>query len=472
MKRNPDASHTITAAARTDELERRLSLFDATMIIVGNIIGIGIFTTTGFIADALPDAGMIISVWVIGGLLTLCGALTYAELGAALPRAGGEYAYLREAYGPLCGFLNGWTYFFVINPGSIAAMAIGVIYYLGSFWPGISLERPLIRASLTGRVFDLSTGELVAIALVVGFSAINYCGVRTGSLVQNLLTVSKLGSVLAIASLGLIIGEGSWEHFSSAHVLASRVDFLGHLSTAMIAVIFAFTGWFASTYVASEIKEPQRNVPYSIICGTLIVTIIYLLINIAYIYALPVGHIKGVVNIGETAAVALFGRYASAYVSLAIIISVLGAINSVILTAPRIYYAMARDGLFFNAAAKVHPKFKSPANSILIQGIWSSLLILSGTFGQLLTYTVVAMLTFSILTGVAIFVLRRAKPDLPRPYKTHGFPWVPVVFVLSYLLILANTLVSRPKEGLIGLGIVGIGIPIYFCWRRKLPLET
>jgi basic amino acid/polyamine antiporter, APA family len=465
MKSHHNTSHTITAAAR-DELERRLSLFDSTMIIVGNIIGIGIFTTTGFIADALPDARMIISVWVIGGLLTLCGALSYAELGAALPRAGGEYAYLREAFGPLCGFLNGWTYFFVVNPGSIAAMAIGIIYYLGSFWPKISLVRPLFTVSVIGWVFEISTGELVAIALVVGFSAINYCGVRAGSLVQNVLTISKLGSVLSIAILGLIVGEGSWEHFSSTHVLASRVDFLGHLSIAMIAVIFAFTGWFTSTYVASEIKDPHRNVPYSIICGTLIVTIIYVLINIAYVYALPIGHMKGIVNIGESAAVALFGRYASTYVSLAIIVSVLGAINSVILTAPRIYYAMARDGLFFNAAARVHPRFKSPANSIILQGIWSSLLILSGTFGQLLTYTVVAMLTFSVMTGGAVYRLRRTKRDLPRPYKTHGYPWVPSVFIGSYLLILANTLVSRPKEGLMGLGIVGLGIPIYFLWRK------
>ena len=450
------------------ELERRLNLFDATMIIVGNIIGIGIFTTTGLIAEALPDAVMIIAVWIIGGLLTLCGALTYAELGAAMPRAGGEYVYLKEAYGPLYGFLNGWTYFFVINPGSIAAMAIGLIFYLERFWPGVSLERNLVRISFLGQSPKLSTGQVMAIAIVFFFSAINYCGVRAGSLVQNVLTVDKLESILTISVLGFMIRSGSWNHFSSTHTLAGPADFLGQLSLAMIAVIFAFTGWFTSTYVASEIKEPQRNVPYSIIYGTLIVMGVYALINMAYLYALPVEQMKGVINVGETAARALFGSSASVYVSLAIIISILGAINSVILTAPRIYFAMARDGLFFQGVAKVHPRFKSPANSIVIQAIWSCILVFSGTFGQLLTCTVVAMLTFSIMTGMANFILRKRKPDLPRPYKTHGYPWIPAAFVASYLLILANAMVSRPKEGLLGLGIVGLGVPIYFFWKRKI----
>ena len=458
----------LPALFQCGELERRLNLFDATMIIVGNIIGIGIFTTTGLIAEALPDAVMIIAVWIIGGLLTLCGALTYAELGAAMPRAGGEYVYLKEAYGPLYGFLNGWTYFFVINPGSIAAMAIGLIFYLERFWPGVSLERNLVRISFLGQSPKLSTGQVMAIAIVFFFSAINYCGVRAGSLVQNVLTVAKLGSILAISVLGFMIGSGSWNHFSSTHTLAGPADFLGQLSLAMIAVIFAFTGWFTSTYVASEIKEPQRNVPYSIIYGTLIVMGVYALINMAYLYALPVEQMKGVINVGETAARALFGSSASVYVSLAIIISILGAINSIILTAPRIYFAMARDGLFFQGVAKVHPRFKSPANSIVIQAIWSCILVFSGTFGQLLTCTVVAMLTFSIMTGMANFILRKRKPDLPRPYKTHGYPWIPAAFVASYLLILANAMVSRPKEGLLGLAIVGLGVPIYFFWKRKI----
>lgn len=445
-----------------DGLDRRLNLFDATMIIVGNIIGIGIFTTTGLIAEALPDPRMIIAVWVIGGLLTFFGALTYSELGAALPHAGGEYVYLREAYGPMLGFLCGWTYFLVINPGSIAAMAIGLIHYLQPFWPAADSGRAILKTSF----FEVSTRQFLAVAIVILFSVINYCGMRAGSAAQNILTIAKLGAIVAIAVLGLLAGQGSWSHFSPTQSLVSPVDFLSRLSLAMIAVIFTFTGWFTSTYVASEIKQPQRNVPYSIIYGTLIVMAVYVLVNVAYVYALPVERMKGVINVGEAATHALFGNTASIYVSAAIIISILGAINSVIMTGPRIYYAMACDGLFFRMAGKVHPQFKSPANSIIIQAIWSCFLAISGTFGQLLTYTVVAMLIFSILTGVANIVLRKTMPELPRPYKTHGYPWLPAIFVASYLLILSNAMFSRPREGLLGLGIVCLGIPVYFYWRR------
>jgi basic amino acid/polyamine antiporter, APA family len=467
MSQQPSASNHGLEVSRHDELERRLNLFDATMIIVGNIIGVGIFTTTGLIADALPNPTLIICVWILGGLLTLCGALTYAELGAALPRAGGEYVFVKEAYGPLFGFLNGWTYFSVVNPGSIAALAIGLSFNVQRFWPRISLTADLASVQLGGLSWGISPGQVLAILIILLFSTINYCGVRAGSLTQNLLTLAKLGAILAIAILGLLLGQGNWRHLSMTQSVTAPAGLLGPLSLAMVAVIFAFTGWFTSTYVASEIKEPERNVPYSIIWGTIIVMVVYVLINVAYLYALPVGQMKGVINIAEAAARALFGDSASVCVSLAIIVSILGAINSVVLTAPRIYFAMARDGLFFPAAAQVHPKFRTPANSIVIQAIWSCILVLSGSFSQLLTYTVVAMLAFSIMTGSANLVLRRNRPDLGRPYRTFGFPWVPGVFVASYVLILVNTVISRPKEGLLGLAIVAMGVPVYFYWKKR-----
>ncbi|MEW5979063.1 MAG: amino acid permease [Acidobacteriota bacterium] len=450
-------------------LERRLNLFDATMLIVGNIIGIGIFTTTGFIADALPDPVLILVVWAVGGLLTLCGALSYAELGAALPKAGGEYVYLREAYGPFLGFLNGWTYFLVTNPGSIAAMVVGLIHYLQGLSPAISLETVLFRVPYGFGSLPISSGQLVALAIVLCFSAINYVGVRFGSLVQNLLTVAKLGAILAIALLGFLIGEGHWSHFLQSSASGGSHDIAG-FSDAFIAVIFAYTGWFTSTYVASEIKEPQRNLPRSIIGGTMIVLVVYLLINAAYLYALSVEDLRGVVNVGEKASIHLLGQQAGRWVVAAIIVSILGAVNSVILTAPRIYYAMSRDGHFFESMGRVHRRFRTPANAIVIQALWSGVLVVSGTFGQLLTYTVVAMLTFSILTAIGVLLLRHKQPDLPRPYRTPGYPWIPVLFVLSYVVILANTLVGRPREGLIGLGIVILGSPVYFFWRRKAPL--
>ena len=472
MSQQPGASNHGLGVSRHDELARRLNLFDATMIIVGNIIGVGIFTTTGLIADALPNPTLIICVWILGGLLTLCGALTYAELGAALPRAGGEYVFVKEAYGPLFGFLNGWTYFSVVNPGSIAALAIGLSFNLQRFWPRISLTADLLSVQLGGLSWGFSPGQALAILIILLFSTINYCGVRAGSLTQNLLTVAKLGAILAIAILGLLLGQGNWHYLSMTYSATAPAGLVEPLSLAMVAVIFAFTGWFTSTYVASEIKEPQRNVPYSIIWGTVIVMVVYVLINVAYLYALPVGQMKGVINIAEAAARALFGDSASVFVSLAIIVSILGAINSVVLTAPRIYFAMARDGLFFPTAAQVHPKFRTPANSIVIQAIWSCILVLSGSFSQLLTYTVVAMLAFSIMTGSANLVLRRNRPDLRRPYRTFGFPWVPGVFVTSYVLILVNTVISRPKEGLLGLAIVAMGVPVYFYWKKRPRVDS
>ncbi|MFN8005964.1 MAG: amino acid permease [Terriglobia bacterium] len=446
------------------ELKRSLGLFDATMIIVGNIIGIGIFTTTGLVADALPNPKMILFVWILGGLLTLCGALTYAELGAMLPMAGGEYVYLREAYGPFWAFLSGWTYFFVTNPGSIAAMSLGACAYLKPFWPSL-LGHRLVELPILGFHWTLTTDQLAAVGIVLVFSTINYLGVKQGSRAQNLLTIAKLASILAICGLGLVVGKGDWGHFSSPASAESNV-WQGNFSLAMIAVFFAYTGWFASTYVASEIHRPERNIPYSVIGGTLIVIAIYFLMNVAYLFAVSVNDLRGVINVGEMATTALFGQQAAKFLSIVILISILGAVNSVILTAPRIYYAMARDGMFFRKAAEIHPTFRTPSTSIILQAIWTCLLAISGSFSQLLTYTVVAMICFSIMTGAAIFKLRVSRPDLPRPYKTFGFPWVPAIFVLSYCLILGNIAFSQVREAIVGLAIVSLGAPVYFYWRR------
>ncbi len=452
------------------ELERRLGLFDATMIIVGNIIGIGIFTTTGLVADVLPNSKMILFVWILGGLLTLCGALTYAELGAMLPQAGGEYVYLREAYGPFWAFLSGWTYFFVTNPGSIAAMSLGGCAYLKPFWPSF-FDHVFYHFQVPGFHWTLSTNQLAAVGIVLFFSAINYVGVKQGSRAQNILTIAKLFSIFAICGLGLTIGKGNWGNFSAEHVIdASALP--GRFALAMIAVFFTYTGWFASTYVASEIRRPERNIPYSVIGGTLIVTAIYFMMNVAYLYALSPDQMKGIINVGEKTTTALFGTRAAMFLSAIILVSILGAINSVILTAPRIYYAMARDGLFFRRAAKIHPTYRTPSQSIILQAVWTCLLVISGSFSQLLTYTVVAMLCFSIMTGAAIFWLRHSKPNLPRPYKTQGYPWVPGLFILSYCLILIYIVRSQPKEALFGLGIVALGAPIYFYWSKGNLTQT
>jgi basic amino acid/polyamine antiporter, APA family len=448
-------------------LTRRLGLFDATMIIIGDVIGIGIFTTSGLVAEAVNSPAALLAGWLIGGLLTLCGALTYAELGGMLPHAGGEYVYLRQAYGSFLGFLNGWTYFTVTNPGSIAAMSVGLIAYLAPLVPAVRFQELLFQSNFAGTTVEISNGQFTAIGVIAVFSWINYVGLRAGSFVQNVLTILKLGAVTIAPLLGLLIGTGSWSHFSVSAELSPPDDPFRSLSVVMVSIFFSYTGWFTSTYIASEIREPHRNVPYSIILATLVVTAAYLLVNVAFLYALPIERMRGVANTGEVAAMALFGPKASTYMTLAILISILGAANAVILTAPRIYYAMARDGLFFKAVARVHPRFKTPAQSILIQAIWSCILVLSGTFSQLLTYTVVPMLAFSIMTGVSIFVLRRTQPDLKRPYKTFGYPWVPVIFVSFYVFALLQVVIASPRESLLGLGIVVLGIPLYWFWSRR-----
>jgi APA family basic amino acid/polyamine antiporter len=437
------------------------------MIIVGDIIGVGIFMTPGLIAASLGHPGWIFGVWVVGGLLTLMGALTYAELGGALPRAGGEYVYLREAYGPLFGFLNGWTLFAVTNPGSIAVMAVTLVAYLQTFLPFVSPERVLWDLSWLPGAWSVSTGNITALVIVFAFSAVNYFGVRAGSVVQNVLAVTKVGAIMVLVILGFAVGTGSFSHFAETLVGSESAGLSSGLTIALMAVFFSFTGWFASAYVAGEIREPQKNVPRSIILGALIVTTVYLLVNAVYFYAMPVSEMAGVLNVGETSARALFGDRASTFISLAIIISIMGTINAVVLTSPRVYYAMARDGLFFGAAGRVHPRFKSPGNSILIQAVFAGVLVFFGSFTQLLTYTTVAMLSFSIMTGISIFVLRLKQPDLERPYRTWGYPWVPLVFVLSYIAILVHVTVSRPQEALLGLSIVALGVPIYFIWTRR-----
>ena len=446
-------------------MERSLGLFGATMLIVGNVIGIGIFTTPGVIAEAIPNPIGIIALWILGGILTLLGALTYVEIGTALPYAGGEYVYLREAYGPACGFLNGWTNFLVINPGSIALMSVAAIVYVNQLLPVFSPERFVFRVSWSGIHIGLSYTQCAAIAIIVGFSALNCLGIRAGSMIQNVLTTVKIGAIAAIVLFGFAGGRGSLRHFVPITEPKPSGNLLGTASLAMICVFFSYTGWFTSTYVAGEIREPERNIRRSIIYGTVIVTAIYVMVNAAYLYAMPPQRMRGLVNAGEATAQILLGSSAATCVSAAILVAILGAINSVILTAPRIYYAMAQDGLFFRAAGALHPRHKTPVNSILLQAAWASLLVLMGTFNQLLTYTSVSMLAFSIMTAVGVFILRKTRPEIRRPYLVPGYPWIPIIFIIAYALILVYVIVSKPWESLAGLGITAIGILWYQCWK-------
>jgi APA family basic amino acid/polyamine antiporter len=452
------------------ELKRQLSLFDSTMIMVGIILGSGIFLTTGIMAVSLPSASMILSVWIIGGLLTLAGALTYAELGAAMPEAGGQYVYLKKAYGPLFGFLFGWILFLVYMSGGIAGLAVAFAEYTGYFFPRLSLQNILFTQKLNflgfSTTISLSAGKLVGVGAILVLSFMNLIGTKFGKGIQNVLTVIKIGALLAIVLLGFSIGRGQPVDFSFNPAGISITAVISGFAIALIAVAWAFDGWNNINFVAGEIRNPQKNIPRALIWGTVITTVIYALVNYIYLYALPIDKMAGEVRIAEKATTVLFGGTTAAVISAAVVISTFGSLNGSILAGPRVYYAMARDGLFFKRVAAIHPKYGTPAFSIVVQAVWSVILTLTGTFVQLLTYVMFVAIIFWITATFSVFTLRRKFPDMPRPYKTWGYPVVPALFIVASMGILINTLIEKPVEALAGLGITAVGIPVYYYWKR------
>ena len=453
-----------------NKLTRQLGLFDSTMILMGIVIGSGIFLTTGIMAKSIPSPGLILLAWLVGGLLTLAGALTYAELGAAFPEAGGQYVYLKQAYGSLFGFLFGWIVFLAYVTGGIAALAVGFAEYFSHFFPGLATDKFLFTTEITvfktSFHYSFSYGQIVAIIVIVLISIFNYIGVGLGKSIQNIFTVIKIGIVLVFIILGLSIGKGTpGEIFFQPEGFSFSQIVMG-FGIALVAVSWAFDGWNNVNFVAGEIKKPERNLPLSLIFGTIGITVLYFLVNIVYCYAMPVGEMIGVIKIAEKATDALFGGTAAALVSVAIMISILGSINGSILTGPRVYYAMAKDKLFFRRVASVHPRFHTPAFAIVIQCIWACLLALSGTFEQLITFVMVVSIMFWIAATASVFTLRKKYPDVPRPYQTWGYPLVPILFIVASTGILVNAVVEKPAESLAGLGITVIGIPVYYLWKK------
>ncbi len=452
-------------------LIRQLGLFDSTMIMAGIVIGSGIFVTTGIMAQRLPSAGLILLAWLVGGLITLAGALTYAELGASLPHAGGQYVYLREAFGPVPGFLFGWLMFLVYMTGGIAGLAVAFAEYTGYFLPQLSLQHILFEINVnifaTPVHFSLSAGKLVGVGVIVFLSIVNIIGTRFGKIVQNFFTVIKIGILLLIIILGFTLGQGAPVDFSLNPAGLSFGAIVSGFGLALVAIFWAFDGWNNVTFVSGEIRNPKRNIPLSLIYGALLVTLLYVLVNYIYLYALPIKQMAGEVRIAEKATTALFGGTTSAVISAVILVSVFGSINGSILTGPRVYYAMAKDGLFFKFVSRIHPKFQTPALSIVIQAVWASILTLSGTFEQLFTYVIFVSIIFWIFAAVSVFVLRKKLPDLPRPYKVWGYPVVPLLFIITSAGILINTIVEKPVESLAGLGFTLLGIPVFQLWKRR-----
>jgi APA family basic amino acid/polyamine antiporter len=450
-------------------LLRKLGLLDTTFLVIGSVIGSGIFMTSGIIAGYLPSPGLILLVWLVGGLFTIFGALSFAELGAMFPKAGGQYIYIREAYGHWAGFLFGWGFFWFIMCGGIATLAVGFAEFFGSFIPSLSSQSVLLHLNIFGYAYSLSAGQLVAMASIVILTAVNYFGIKSGSVVQNIFTLLRLGSVAAIVILGLTLGKKAGltrldQLFSGGGGFGPSTFKLFGL--ALIAVLWTYDGWYGVNCTAEEIKRPERNIPIGLILGTLTVTLVYLLMNVVYILALPVSKMKGVTKVGELASTQLFGAAATSVFSAAVMVSVFGCLSATIIYGPRVYLAMSEDKAFFKSMSYIHPRFRVPTKALLGQAVWSCILCLTGTYQALYEYVVFALVIYFAATGISVIVLRHKMPDKTRPYRAWGYPVVPLLFVLINIAIFFNTILAQPVKSLIGLGIICLGIPAYLYWKR------
>lgn len=462
----PDIS--TTSEGRNPALVRALTTWDGTLLTIGSIVGTGVFMTTGDMVAAFPHAGAILGVWVVAGLLTLAGALTYGELGAMYPQAGGIYVFLREAYGPLWGFLYGWSGFLVIMSGGVAAIAVGFGEVLGGFLPWFSGQRLYASIELGGWTWTLSGAQIAAALAILLLTAINHLGVEEGKKTQNVLTLIKIGSIVALGLAGLFVAAPTTPNlFAAIPALGEGRGLLAAIGVAMISALWTFDGWYGITFSAGEMKDPSRSLPRSLFAGTLIVSLLYLLANWVYLRALPLEALAGTTQVAAAAARALFGDGAARLLGAAILISTLGCLASTILYSSRLYHPMAQDGLFFRSLAKIDPVRKVPLAGLWASSLWGIVLALSGTFAQLYTYVVFASVVFHAATGFALFVLRKKHPNLPRPYRAWGYPWVPALFVLASLVLVVNTLIEKPVESLAGLGLVALGLPAYAMWRRQ-----
>ena len=454
-------------------LERRLGPLDAAAIIVSNVIGGGILFTPPQVAASVPNPWLFLATWIAGGALAFAGAMAYAELAALRPRAGGEYVYLHAAFGRVAAFLTGWTSFVAGFSGAIAASAVVVTFYLGRFIPVAADSTPFFVVPLPLVSLTVSRQSVVALATIWLMAWIHLRGVGPGRLVGNILAALKVSAILVFIALGFLFGTGSMAHLTqSAGAVAP-----GTWLFALIPVMFTYAGWNAASYVAEEIRDPGRNVPKALAIGTTVVIAIYLLLNLLYLYVLPAGELAAVRgSVLDVVADRLLGARAGDIMGIVSIVSLLASISAMTFAGPRVYYAMARDGLFFGAAAVVHRRYKTPAVSILAQSVWSTLLVLSGGATALTTYTGFAVILFSGVAVAALFVLRVREPGVDRPYSALGYPIAPAVFTVASLLIVLNALwadLVRPLLGGTALGpsaagllVIGLGLPLYWWFAR------
>ena len=433
-------------------LLRALTLFDAAMLVIGTVIGSGVFLVSSDIARAVHGAGALLAVWIGGGVLTLLGAMSLAELGAAIPHAGGLYTYIARAWGSTAGFLCGWMLFTVATSGSIATLAAALPIYAGGLVP-----------------LSPAAGKALGIGAIAVFTAINLFGVRHGSIAQNLLTALKVGGLLAmVAAIFLLPAPPR----PAAGVVSGAVG-IAAVGTALVAVLWAYEGWHDASFIAGEMRAPQRDFPRGLVGGTAVVIALYLAANLAYLHVLTPPEIASSERVALAAIRRVAGETGGRLLTAAILCSILGAMNALVLAGPRAYYQMARDGILFERFGRVHPRWRTPAEAILLQGIWSSVLVLFiGGFSQLFTYVIFGGWIFYALAVSGVIVLRRREPGLPRPFRVPGYPAVPLVFVASALFLVVNTLVTTPRESLLGLAFIAAGLPLYLFSRRRAQTRT
>jgi len=437
----------VTSSSGVPALDRRLGPLDAAVIVISNVIGVGIFTTPGVIAAMLPNPAVMLGVWAFGGALAFAGALAYAELAARRPQAGGEYVYLRESFGGLAAFLTGWTSFVAGFSGAIAAGAVGLTAYLDRLLPGV------------GR------NPAIAIAVIAALALVHARGLGPGRVMQNALTVLKVGALVAFVAIGFLVAAPP----ESMAVAAPRGPVhLPMLLLALVPVMFSYSGWNAAVYVAEEVRNPSRNVPLGLAIGTVAVVFLYLSLNALYLRVVPHIALTGAVNVGEAAAARLFGPAAATVFAIVAIVIILSSMSAMTVAGPRVYFAMARDGAFLPAAARVHPRYHTPAVAIVGQAVWSAILVLSGTFDQLLTYTGFAIILFSALAVLSLFFVRRRGEDA-KTFRAWGYPWAPAIFSLVGFAIVGNTIVNAPLPAFAGLGVMAAGVPLYWWNTRGRP---
>jgi APA family basic amino acid/polyamine antiporter len=454
------------ATSRTPSLRRVLGLWSAVSIVIGTVIGSGIFLVPARMIAEVGSTRTLFVVWIVAGLLSLFGALTYAELAAAMPEAGGEYVFLREAYGPFWGFLYSWTQLAVAKSGSIATLGAGFYLYLSVFVPALAHSVLVIHYPIGpgGGPLEIHYGQLVSIGLILILLAVNYVGVEAGGRLQVVVTAVKMTLIIGVICIGWFGGGGSLHHFQET--AGNGKGFLGFFA-AMVGALWAYDGWNNVSMVSSEIRHPERNLPRALIFGIMAVIVTYLLVNIAYFHILSPSEVAHTDQVAAGMMAKLYGPIAARAVTVVVLISILAALNGSILSGARVPYAMARDGYFFKVIADVHPKYKTPGNSMIALCLWSAILILSGWYEQLYNFVIFGSWILYGMTAASVFILRRKRPDMPRPYRVTGYPGVPFLFVLVALVLLGSTLGNSPRESLMGLGFMAIGIPLYFHFRRK-----